>query len=390
MFNDNFWILKLDFSGNIQWQKLYGGDDDDIATSVQTTSNGRTLVAGYTYSYGSGSGDFWLLRLNSDGEIDPSCTVFDTVAVPDDSAVVPGSSTSSDNEPAVTISNSAAGVTDTTGTLVEQCVSPNISPVAVNDGYMTTSNTLLNVAAPGVLGNDSDNDGDPLTAILVSGPANGILIVNANGSFNYSPNAGFVGSDTFTYVANDGVVNSNVATVTITVTEGCLFCDDFEDGVLDPNWTYEKPGWMESGGYLVGTPSKSKAIVAASPAFTGCVNCELEVSVMIAGGSFNKVWIYMHRADKRTLTELLIKEENDKVILKQRINKTIVAKNKATATIDPNTEYVFRIAFDGTQYTVFMNDTLLFTMLPGGPVPNTTVGVATKNTTGSFGHISIN
>jgi len=51
----------------------------------------------------------------------------------------------------------------------------------------------------------------------VSGPTNGTLTLNANGSFSYAPNAGYTGPDSFTYRANDGAADSNVATVTITV-----------------------------------------------------------------------------------------------------------------------------------------------------------------------------
>src|SRR5439155_554494 len=68
------------------------------------------------------------------------------------------------------------------------------------------------------LGNDSDVDGDALTAVLVSGPAHGTLTLNANGSFTYSPAANYNGSDRFTYKANDGQALSNLATVSLTVT----------------------------------------------------------------------------------------------------------------------------------------------------------------------------
>ena len=69
-----------------------------------------------------------------------------------------------------------------------------------------------------VLANDSDPEGSALTAILVSSPSNGTLTLNADGTFNYTPNSGFTGIDSFTYKANDGSLDSNVATVTITVT----------------------------------------------------------------------------------------------------------------------------------------------------------------------------
>ena len=96
----------------------------------------------------------------------------------------------------------------------------NVAPVAVDDGYATTMDAALTVDAPGVLANDSDVDGDALTAVLAGGPSNGTLTLNGDGSFSYTPNAGTVGDDSFTYVANDGTANSNIATVTVTVSLG--------------------------------------------------------------------------------------------------------------------------------------------------------------------------
>lgn len=94
----------------------------------------------------------------------------------------------------------------------------NTPPVANPDTYSTLQGQTLTVAAPGVLANDTDAQGDPLTAIKVTDPANGILSAfNADGSFTYVPNAGFAGTDTFTYKANDGLLDSNVTTVTIDV-----------------------------------------------------------------------------------------------------------------------------------------------------------------------------
>ena len=74
--------------------------------------------------------------------------------------------------------------------------------------------TPLQVAAPGVLGNDSDPDGNTLLAQIVSQPAHGTLTLNADGSFTYTPTAGFSGGDTFTYAAWDGTTVSTPATVT--------------------------------------------------------------------------------------------------------------------------------------------------------------------------------
>ena len=94
----------------------------------------------------------------------------------------------------------------------------NDAPVASGDSYATAEDTLLTIAAPGVVGNDSDVDSASLTAVLVSGPASGTLTLNANGSFSYTPNANFNGSDSFSYRASDGTLTSAAVVVSITVT----------------------------------------------------------------------------------------------------------------------------------------------------------------------------
>ncbi|HWM42288.1 MAG TPA: Ig-like domain-containing protein, partial [Burkholderiales bacterium] len=91
------------------------------------------------------------------------------------------------------------------------------APVAVADSFTTDEDTTLVVAAPGVLANDSDVDNASLTAELVSGPASGTLIFNSDGSFRYTPNANFNGTDSFTYHATDGSLDSAVTTVRLQV-----------------------------------------------------------------------------------------------------------------------------------------------------------------------------
>jgi parallel beta-helix repeat protein len=119
----------------------------------------------------------------------------------------------------------SATATDSKGNTTEFSTDATVAqqvnqiPNAMNDQYATAENTPLNVAAgTGVLTNDRDPDGDPLTAVLASGPANGQVMLSPDGSLTYVPNTYFNGTDTFTYYANDGLANSNLATVTITVT----------------------------------------------------------------------------------------------------------------------------------------------------------------------------
>src|SRR5205823_5358688 len=105
----------------------------------------------------------------------------------------------------------------TASATVNVTVTPvNDAPIANNDSYNTPEDTTLTTTAvTGVLTNDTDVDGDTLTVSSHTNPAHGTLTLNANGSFSYVPNANFNGSDSFTYKANDGTVDSNSATVTI-------------------------------------------------------------------------------------------------------------------------------------------------------------------------------
>jgi hypothetical protein len=102
-------------------------------------------------------------------------------------------------------------------TQINALLAPNHPPVANDDSYSTDEDTVLSVAAPGVMANDSDPDGDPLTAILDSGPTDGMLTFNSDGSFTYTPDADFCGMDGFAYSISDGEGETASAAVTITV-----------------------------------------------------------------------------------------------------------------------------------------------------------------------------
>jgi hypothetical protein len=93
----------------------------------------------------------------------------------------------------------------------------NRHPVANSDDYETVADEVLIVAEPGVMSNDQDPDGDNLIAALVTGPLNGMIVLNEDGSFEYQPTPGFTGEDIFTYRVSDGEMESNDALVMITV-----------------------------------------------------------------------------------------------------------------------------------------------------------------------------
>jgi len=94
----------------------------------------------------------------------------------------------------------------------------NDAPTALDDAMTVAEDTPLSVAAPGVLANDDDVDGDGLTAVLDVAPAGAAFNLNPDGSYTYSPDPDYNGPVTFTYHATDGGADSPVATVTIDVT----------------------------------------------------------------------------------------------------------------------------------------------------------------------------
>ena len=129
-----------------------------------------------------------------------------------------------DNSPAIDAGDTSL-TTDQRGVARPQGAADDIGayedaglpPVANNDVYAMPQDTVLTVAAPGILSNDSDPEGHALTVTVTGPPSHGHLAPHPDGSFSYTPDAGYSGTDTFTYKANDGHHDSNEATVTIDV-----------------------------------------------------------------------------------------------------------------------------------------------------------------------------
>ena len=93
----------------------------------------------------------------------------------------------------------------------------NAAPVASDDAYTATTGVTMTVAAPGVLGNDTDADGDAMTASLVDGGGNGSVSLSTNGRLVFTSGGSFTGLRTLTYRVSDGLAWSAIATVTIDV-----------------------------------------------------------------------------------------------------------------------------------------------------------------------------
>ncbi|KAA0102517.1 tandem-95 repeat protein [Mycolicibacterium sp. P1-18] len=111
------------------------------------------------------------------------------------------------------------GTASTVGTVsITVSATLNQPPVGAADSYTVTEDATLTVNAPGVLGNDTDPDGQALTVGAGTATAHGTFTLNSDGSFAYTPGPNFNGTDSFTYQATDGAATTAPVTVTITVT----------------------------------------------------------------------------------------------------------------------------------------------------------------------------
>lgn len=110
-------------------------------------------------------------------------------------------------------------VDDGKGGTVTQNLTVEVAPIAkaTPDTYSISQGGTLAVPPGGVLVNDYDENGTPMTAVLDTDVSNGTLSLNSNGSFTYTPSGGFFGTDTFLYHADDGTFSGNIVTATITV-----------------------------------------------------------------------------------------------------------------------------------------------------------------------------
>ena len=263
---------------------------------------------------------------------------------------------------------------------ISPCPPETLTPTVLPDPHTTIPYNQTLVTTGGVA---------PYTYAVTSGVLPTGLTLDAN-TGAITGLATTLGQFSFSITSTDSSANNCTITNSYTVNvTNCLFCDDFEDGVLAPDWTYVKPTWTESAGNLNGT-STGKALAIATPVFSaGCIVCGFEAGIQSAGGTLSMFTWYI---DDKNNVEILMKVPKDKWIIKQRSGGPVVRKASAAKVIDPNVFYTVKIVFDGTNFTFFVDDlvTPLITMPSAAAVPSGTVGFQAKKTTGIFGYITVN
>ncbi|MFZ8826687.1 MAG: T9SS type A sorting domain-containing protein [Candidatus Caldipriscus sp.] len=165
---DDIFLIKTDENGNVQWAKTYGGTGDDRARSVQQTSDGGYIVAGWTWSFGAGGGDFFLIKTDANGEIG-SCGIVRNI-------------TPTVTTPSPTITTFSLTVYPVSPTVLSLC--PSVSPTDLSVCPTVTSPTLT-VTTPCPLSDDNElgisESCKPVSGLIT--PYKGGIKVSGSGEF---------------------------------------------------------------------------------------------------------------------------------------------------------------------------------------------------------------
>jgi len=261
-----------------------------------------------------------------------------------------------------------------------------------------------------------DNSGGPYIALLPQGAADGVKnldydqTITAKGgtapyvfghtgtlpdglSLNCSSNICVLSgnptaSGTFAFTVNvtDADANTGSRDYSVHIASNCIFCDDFENGILDSAWTYQRT-WTESAGFLNATTGKKKA-TALAPSGANCTNCDMEATVKTTGGNSAKTWILGWYQSDNNKIELTMDDKNDQWTLEQTVNGSVIAKQVVISGIHPNTVYDVKMNFSGSTITLRV-DGSTFMVLPLPNSPFGTAGLRIKKTSSSLGFLSI-
>ena len=200
-----------------------------IDTNIAPVANDDVYTVAENGTLATVAGINDVLQNDTDANFDPLIVNTTPVSGPSDGTLVLNADGTFTYTPDLNFNGSDSFVyeiSDGRGGLAQATVTITVTPVnnapsANADGYtIAEDGSLVIGAVAGVLDNDTDTDGDSLTAntTAVVGPTNGMLVLAADGSFTYSPDADFFGSDSFVYEVNDGNGGTAQANVTIDVT----------------------------------------------------------------------------------------------------------------------------------------------------------------------------
>ncbi|MCC7442953.1 MAG: cadherin-like domain-containing protein [Bdellovibrionales bacterium] len=219
-------------------------------------------------------------------------------------------------------------------------------PAAVDDNYVATEDAILSRSAvQGLMDNDDQPSGFTLTAAVVTPPSSGDLTLNADGSFDYDPDADFFGVDSFTYELNDGTTTYGPATVTLSV--GAVNDSPTLSAIGDPAAIDEDSGSISGIAYTLGEgggaleDSQSITVTATSSNTTLVPNGNITVNYTpegaadadLAGGTLD-VTPASHQNGTTTITVTATDDGTGNLTAQRSFTATVNALNDAPTIAD--------------------------------------------------------
>lgn len=220
----------------------------------------------------------------------------------------------------------------------------NAAPVAANDGAYTVQQDGT-LEQNGVLSNDTDDDGDALTAIVVDNPLNGSLDLQSDGTFTYTPHSGYSGTDYFTYQASDGITTSAPATVTIEVVADEAPAKRFYvvDTASDNSFVYNPDGSTITDFGLDGDNSASRGAAAnVAGDLLWVIDRDKKVYLYTGEGDLQSKW----KANDLDRPEGIATDEVHIWVVDRSTDRVYFYENGATATSDRSATTSFALAAD--------------------------------------------
>jgi uncharacterized repeat protein (TIGR01451 family) len=200
--------------------------------------------------------------------------------------------------------------------------------------------------------------------------------------------------NTATITPGPGITDPDLANNTATDTDTilCLFCEEFDDSTVDPNWTYKKTinPWSEDGNNLIGSTT-GNTIATAENVFAGCSGaCTVFTSMQTTGELSSRLSLYAWFIDKQNTVELTMRPDKGKWIFKHKVNGNVVAKANVKLVIAANVPHSVRITFTGTEFQVFIDGSSTPNMtIPAVVQPNGSFGFKVNGATGTFDFLRV-
>jgi hypothetical protein len=337
------WILRLDGNGNILWQKIFGGNGDDEAVSAEPTLDGGFILAGWTSSYGAGSGDVWGMKLDSNGNV-PDCQLFGVSFTSSSNTYVSGVGVDA------TVKDADASTTDSSGSSGNTEVVPNpLCAVPNPDIYVDPDSVSFGSVTMGASATDT------------------VTVTNMGSEDLVMKDLGFLGSNTLDFAIRE----DNCSGKTLKAQESCsteIIFSPLSKGTRSAYLSIPSNDSDFENFYVPLSGEGTHPINLSSPAnqtsFSACSLYELPIFSWTAGGSFKSYDVQFSKTQAFNPVSIKVKSSTIETAIKLNNWKQVLSIPGATGG-----PVFWRVmgTYSGGK-TAFVSDYRSFNVEPNQPV----------------------